>query len=101
MSGFSDWYALYPIKKGRVKAAQSWEKQGLDSRVVELIEILEDQKKHDAQWKVGIGIPHPTTYLNQQRWEDEVLHETDKQNNRQSTCGAALDNILKFATTGS
>jgi len=78
MSRFKDWYSRYPIKKGRMKAEQAWNKYNLDSRADELIAILKEQKAHDAQWKAGIGIPHPTTYLNQQRWEDEILRQDAK-----------------------
>jgi hypothetical protein len=27
-------------------------------------------------------IPHPTTYLNQERWEDEIIHENTKRTNQ-------------------
>ena len=75
MSRFDDWWRSYPIKKAKQVAKKSWNRQNLDDRADELIEILEKQKKHDSQWKVGIGIPHPSTYLNQARWEDEVYVE--------------------------
>ncbi len=27
----------------------------------------------DEQWTRGIGIPYAATYLNQRRWEDDIL----------------------------
>ena len=39
-----------------------------------IIEDVKKRKKEDSQWAKGF-IPHPTTYLNQERWEDEMSPE--------------------------
>jgi hypothetical protein len=74
---FDAWYELYPVKKSKAAARQSWTKQNLDERADELMAILQRQVTQDAQWQRGY-IPHPSTYLNQQRWEDEVTHEANR-----------------------
>ena len=71
-SRFLDWYEIYPLKKSKSKAEQSWNSQKLDKRADELISILKNQIENDGQWREGIGIPHPSTYLNQQRWNAEI-----------------------------
>ena len=83
-SRFADWYALYPIKKGRAVAEKAWRKAGLDALADALIEKLVLQKSRDRQFLEGFA-PHPATYLNQRRWEDEieeVKHESSRGNGR-------------------
>jgi hypothetical protein len=47
------------------------------------LEVLLDaieKHKQSAQWQKDGGqyIPHPATWLNQQRWEDEILPGTNQ-----------------------
>lgn len=74
---FYEWYKLYPVKKGKSTALKSWNKLKMDDYMADhLIVCLKMQIKYDAQWKAGIGIPHPSTYLNQKRWNDEIVKES-------------------------
>ncbi|MCP4342919.1 MAG: hypothetical protein GY799_29560 [Desulfobulbaceae bacterium] len=75
-SRFSEWYAIYPVKKSKSKALISWDRQSLDSRADELIEILKNQVANDKQFLTGYA-PHPSTYLNGQRWSDEIETHTE------------------------
>lgn len=71
MSDFEIFWGTYPIKKGKKKAREKWEKRNLDSMADEIIGHVKMMLEKDKLWKIGIGIPHPTTYINQDRWEDE------------------------------
>ncbi len=71
---FSEWWKSYPKKVGKAATLKIW------LRVVrgkiplpKMLETLSKQKKSE-QWTKSGGqfIPHPATYLNQGRWDDEV-----------------------------
>ena len=69
---FNEFYSLYPRKQGRRAAEKSWDR--LTSQ--EQTEALEALPNHLEYWKLKQTekdyIPHPATWLNQGRWEDEL-----------------------------
>jgi len=70
---FDVFWKNYPKKIGKGAAQKSWFKLKSPTETLQLIiDALEWQKKSD-QWERDNGqyIPHPSTYLNQRRWEDE------------------------------
>ena len=75
---FNEFYALYPRKQGRRAAEKSW--QRLSS--LEQQDALEALPNHIEYWKLKQTekdfIPHPATWLNQGRWEDELDMEVKK-----------------------
>lgn len=69
--GFDDFWAAYPVKKGKEAARKAWDKLKLDApQVAHIIWRLKDQV-NDFDWKRGY-VPHPATYLNGKRWNDEI-----------------------------
>lgn len=68
---FDRFWAAYPLKVGKKKARDAFAKVKVSVDV--LLAALERQKKTEAWTKDGGKyIPHPTTWLNGERWEDEV-----------------------------
>jgi hypothetical protein len=69
--GFDEFWLAYPKKAGKGAAEKAWEKMSPDLTVV--LKSLSEHKTCD-QWTRDNGkfIPHPATWLNQKRWEDEV-----------------------------
>lgn len=69
---FEKFWSAYPRKEGKQKAKAAFEKVNVHMDV--LLNAIEQQKK-SAQWTKDGGqfIPHPTTWLNGKRWEDEVV----------------------------
>lgn len=67
---FERFWQAYPRKVGRVKAEAAFKKVDVEESV--LMAALENHKRSD-QWKKDNGqfIPHPATWLNGKRWEDE------------------------------
>lgn len=63
-----------------------------------LLKALEEQKK-SLQWTKDGGqfVPHPTTWLNQERWEDEIYAASDAQKRRELDADeeAAIRRILE------
>ena len=66
---FEEFWNLYPVKKGKKTAEQKWCRLDRETQNLILADIPE--RKNDDGWKRGY-IPHPTTYLNQERWNDEI-----------------------------
>lgn len=67
---FETFWKAYPRKVAKVVAWKSWQKQA--PVLSDVLSALDWQGKQD-QWTKDGGkfIPHPATYLNQRRWEDE------------------------------
>lgn len=77
---FLEFWKLYPRKTGKGGAYKAWKKIKEPKTTLTKIQIaLIWQKKLD-QWIRDNGqyIPHPSTYLNQRRWEDEKPENIDK-----------------------
>lgn len=70
---FDVFWKEYPKKKGIGAARKAFAKAIKKASLETLIEAVRKQKQGD-QWKKDKGkfIPYPATWLNQERWEDEV-----------------------------
>lgn len=69
---FRVFYEAYPRKESRVKAAEAWRRLNPDGATVEAIMAGLKRARASPQWTKdgGAFIPHPSTWLNQRRWED-------------------------------
>ena len=74
LADFGTWYEAYPRKVGLAKAKEAWRSHRLAMPLLaEMLTKLEQQKaSQDWTEQGGRFVPHPTTYLNQGRWSDEV-----------------------------
>ncbi|MCG5538975.1 hypothetical protein [Halorhodospira sp. 9622] len=68
---FEDWWAVYPKKVGKKPAREKWKAKRLDARADELIADVQLRAGSDRKWVAGY-VPNPTTYLTQERWNDEI-----------------------------
>lgn len=73
---FDRFWEAYPRKVGKVKAQAAFQKVTVP--VDSLLAAIAEQKK-SPQWQKDNGqfIPHPATWLNGHRWEDEIVAEND------------------------
>jgi hypothetical protein len=74
---FDEFWNIYPKKKGKKPCRDKWKSKQLDKIADTLIEDVQKRKEKDSDWLRGF-IPNPQTYLNQERWEDEI--EQSQQN---------------------
>ena len=72
-SDFLQFYNAYPKRIGREPAWKAWQKlNGTRPDLSALIAKIDEMKKAEDWTKdKGKYIPHPATWLNQKRWEDE------------------------------
>ena len=82
---FDEFWKAYPKKVAKEAARKAWAKLKPDEALgYVIIQAVEDAKQsRDWQKEKGKYIPHPATYLNGKRWEDE----------RNDTDGTAAGNI--------
>ena len=78
--GYSEDFELfwkeYPEKMGKGKAYDSWKKLSPTEKEKSMVQLKLQVENNHFRNKSGIDyIPHPTTWLNQKRWEDEVKVE--------------------------
>lgn len=85
-SMFNIFYESHPKKKARKVALKSWLK--IDPALYQtIIEDVKNRTINDDDWVRGYA-PHPSTYLNQERWNDEI-----------TTKGAVNGNNTSISTT--
>ena len=67
---FNEFWKLYPRKVAKLAAKRSW-KRLTNKKINQIFDVLYEHlirwKKTELQY-----IPHASTWLNQQRWEDEL-----------------------------
>ncbi len=76
-TSFEKFWSVYPRKAGKGKAFGSWNNINPDEQLLEKILTAVKEQKTSTDWKKDKGkfIPHPTTWLNQERWLDELEHQ--------------------------
>jgi uncharacterized protein YdaU (DUF1376 family) len=70
---FAQFWAAYPRKTGKAAALKSWTRlHPTAERLAQMLATLARQRA-EPQWTKDAGqfIPHPATWLNQGRWDDE------------------------------
>lgn len=74
VSAFDQFWTAYPRKAGKGAARHAWKTGKLTEKLDAILAAVEKQKASE-QWRKEGGqfIPHPATWLRQERWEDEVL----------------------------
>lgn len=76
---FDEFWMLYPRKVAKAVARKSWNKLTQEQQLLAAKAI----HNHCEYWKAketGLEfIPHPATWLNQERWEDELVIEVTRQ----------------------
>jgi hypothetical protein len=70
---FSEFWQAYPRKTQKVVAEKAWNKLKDEEKFVALEKINDFCKGKEMQF-----IAHPSTYINQKRWEDEVVEPKKK-----------------------
>jgi len=78
---FNLFWAQYPRKVGKLTARRSWEKLSQENQQKALEAIVDHRKYWVAKGTDWEFIPHASTWLNQERFEDELVIE-QKENKR-------------------
>lgn len=68
---FDKFWSVYPRKTAKAYARGIWERKRLSSKLPEILRGVEMYTRTE-QWKNPALIPHASTFLNQERWLDEL-----------------------------
>lgn len=71
---FAAFWAAYPHKVGKHTASTVFAKLGVDESLLATMVTAISRQTTSDQWRKDSGrfIPHPTTWLNDRRWEDDA-----------------------------
>jgi hypothetical protein len=71
---FPEFWTVYPRKTAKDHACKTWHKLKLDDATVDRVLAAIAHQARPGQCLAGDPkfIPHPATWLNQRRWEDEI-----------------------------
>jgi len=69
---FARFWALYPRRTNRVQAVKAWDKLKPDLALCRVMEDALRLQMQSPQWQDPQHIPHPSTWLNGERWNDEL-----------------------------
>lgn len=69
---FERFWALYPRRTNRVAAVRAWDKLRPDFELCQVMAAAIKAQMGTVQWQDPSHIPHPSTWLNNARWTDEI-----------------------------
>lgn len=77
--GFDSFWKEYPNRVAKQDAVKAWKKLKVDPELLEKIMTGLSRWKASDEWSRDGGryIPHPASWLNGKRWEDEVKPKAD------------------------
>lgn len=89
---FAEFWTEYPRKVGKATARKAFEKAATDeSRIEEIMNGLRRLNAEDFRFRAVNYIPHPSTWLNREGWEDEPTPPTNER--AHSTKAAILEDL--------
>lgn len=88
---FMKLWAIWPKKrrKARRDAVKAWDRLKASDELLNEMSAALAKQMESADWKRGIGVPYPSTWLNGRRWEDDS--EGDGEATPEDTGGWAED----------
>jgi len=71
---FDKFWEAYPRKVAKADAVTSFRRAKVDEQLLSVILLSLEQFKSSPEWidRNGKFIPHPSTWLNGKRWNDEI-----------------------------
>ena len=78
MDGFTLFWQEYPRKAAKAAAMKAWQKLNPSPELVERIiaHVIDHKRSPDWIKDGGQFVPYPATFLNGQRWEDDIPPDT-------------------------
>lgn len=98
-SRFDEFWREYPRDEGKKKAREAWARKTLEPLADKIIADVKNRKLRHGQWLDGI-IPHATTYINGERWNDAIDTARkptygNRNHEKPGALSAVLDNIRR------
>jgi len=75
---FDLFWSSYPKKVKRKRSVEIWKTKRLDAKAEQIVDDVKNRLANDGRWLDGF-IPDPTTYLNGERWDDELQKPSSRE----------------------
>jgi hypothetical protein len=96
-AAFGVFWEAWPEKQAKAPAFRAWLKVAMEEYGPIMAGL--EKWKSSAQWKRKV-IPHPATWLNDKRWQDEDIPQEGGANGKPSATDLALRNARTLGLTG-
>ena len=92
---FSEFWDFYPRKAGKEAARKAWNNLQPNEELMALIANNIQERIDKGEWRKDNKsyILHASTFLNQKRWEDEVLEKQHEKSKSTDTAGSKWLNL--------
>ena len=98
---FDEFWKIYPVKKNKVRSNKIWDKKKYSPILVLILNDIANRIKYDSQWQDKKFIPHPSTYLGNELWNDEITeYSTPKKSSGKSSSFDAYQAELQKQNKG-
>ncbi len=96
---FEEFWQAYPRKEKKKDAHSIWVKKRLDGMASEIVQDVRLRQVNHLPWLEGRSfIPIPTTYLNGERWNDDIIDKGTLQGKKNGTAKNYQGNIEEHPT---
>lgn len=100
-NGFDEFWNIIPTRKNKVRAKRIWEKKNLYKIAALICDDVSNRLLNDNQWQDKQYIPHPSTYLANELWNDEIIQITKKPIAKGSKSTDSLSRVMgKYLNQG-
>ena len=83
---FDTFYKAYPKKKCKKDAKKAWAKIKMTQELFDEILTALEKTKASREWRDIQYVPYPATWLNGERWEDEIeIYKSVQTNSKYDT----------------
>lgn len=90
---FESFWEIYPVKKNKIRAKKIWERKKLNKIADFICNDIANRQANDKSWVDLQFIPHPSTYLQNERWNDSV--STGFKTQSKNSSSDALSRVIK------
>jgi hypothetical protein len=83
-TGFEQFWAAYPKRQAKADAEKAWAKLFPRADPARLEKILDTVQRYmqSGQWRETRYIPNPATFLNREKWDEEIIVVTTNNSGR-------------------
>ena len=100
---FEEFWNIYPRKTNKQKAAHAWNKLKPSQDLLNTIHENISERLQCGEWSIDRKdfIPHASTFLNGQRWDDEIVPKSGGSNGKRQSNSPVIDHEDTSWLTGS
>jgi hypothetical protein len=91
---FENYWKINPVKKNKIRAKRIWDRKKLYKIELLICDDVKNRLENDSQWQNCQYIPHPSTYLQNELWNDEITPKEAFVQNKKPNGGDSLSRVI-------